>query len=491
MRARRILCDQNNEYINFGGWRLAEIAMGLFSSILKSFVSVRGRRRKRGSKRSSAAKVEGSMRPSEAEGAPKVLVASLFGSGGKEVSDRISGLLGAEGTLSTFRLSKTLKQNLRLAPLERLLLAAEEGRGWLKEETANLLIWGELEDMGTVARIRFCTLGAPEDGVPGAYGLEDTLDLSVPWAEESSDIVRAVVLAAALPVNQGPRTEMAARLKKLLASATQACAAISIETPAEYRGRTHAALGHAYATAFRFGQRKALPGALKLYEVADGLLDSGAYPGSWALLQMHWGTVLEADARSRKDVAAMDVAIKRYQSVSDTLSRDANRFDWARAQVRRAIALYKLASMVPEKTATHLKASASAFEEALTIYDRSAMPHRWAEIMSHYGVTQMALGGYGSSNAMLQQSITTFRKVLEVRKRDQQPEQWAQTMNNLGAACFGLAKRTKEEHLLEEAARCFEGAGKNYRKIPGNRKRVRVIANNLARVRAMLDQLAA
>ena len=407
------------------------------------------------------------MRPSEAEGAPKVLVASLFGSGGKEVSDRISGLLGAEGTLSTFRLSKTLKQNLRLAPLERLLLAAEEGRGWLKEETANLLIWGELEDMGTVARIRFCTLGAPEDGVPGAYGLEDTLDLSVPWAEESSDIVRAIVLAAALPVNQGPRTEMAARLKKLLASATQACAAISVETPAEYRGRTHA-----YATAFRFGQRKALPGALKLYEVADGLLDSGAYPGSWALLQMHWGTVLEADARSRKEVAAMDVAIKRYQSVSDTLSRDANRFDWARAQVRRAIALYKLASMVP-------------------IYDRSAMPHRWAEIMSHYGVTQMALGGYGSSNAMLQQSITTFRKVLEVRKRDQQPEQWAQTMNNLGAACFGLAKRTKEEHLLEEAARCFEGAGKNYRKIPGNRKRVRVIANNLARVRAMLGEGAA
>ena len=119
------------------------------------------------------------------------------------------------------------------------------------------------------------------------------------------------------------------------------------------------------------------------------------------------------------------------------------------------------------------------------------MPHRWAEIMSHYGVTQMALGGYGSSNAMLQQLISTFRKVLDVRKRDQQPEQWAQTMNNLGAACFALAKRTKEEHLLEEAARCFEGAGKNYRKIPGNKKRVRVIANNLARVRAMLDQLAA
>ena len=465
--------------------------MGLFTSILKSFVPTGRRRRRRGLKRRSAAKAEGGMRPSEADGAPKVLVASLFGSGGKEVSDRISSLLGAEGTLSTFRFSKTLKQNLRLAPMERLLLAGEEGRGWLREEGADLLIWGALEDMGTVARIRFCTLGPPEDGVPGAFGLEDTLDLSVPWAEESSDIVRAVVLAAALSVNQGPRTEMAARLKKLLAPATQACAGVSVETPAEYRGRTHAALGHAYAAAFRFGQKKALPGALTHYEVAEGLLDSSVHPGPWALLQTHWGALLEADARSRKDAAAMVVAIKRYQSISETLSRDANGLDWAKAQVRRAMALYKLASMVPEKTATQLKAAASAFEEALTVYDRNVMPHRWAEIMSHYGVTQMALGGYGSSNAMLQQSISTFRKVLEVRKRDQQPEQLAQTMNNLGASCFALAKRTKEEHLLEEAARCFEGAGKNYRKIPGNKKRVRVIANNLARVRAMLDELTA
>ena len=461
--------------------------MGLLSSILKSFIPAGGRRRKRGAKRRSAAKAEGGMRPSETDGAPKVLVASLFGSGGAEVSDRISGLLGAEGTLATFRLSKTLKQNLRLKPMERLLLAAEEGRGWLNEESAALLVWGELEDMGTVARIRLCTLAGPEEGMPGAFGLEDTLDLSVPWSEDSSDIVRAIILAAALPVTQGSRTEMVTRLKKLLAPATQACTAISAETPAEYQGRTHAALGHAYATAFRFGQKKALPGALKHYEVAEGLLDASTHAGAWALLQTHWGTVLEADARSRKDAAALEVAIQRYQSVSDTISRDANGFDWARAQVRRAMALYKLASMMPEKTATHLKASASAFEEALMIYDRNAMPHRWAEIMNHYGVTQMALGGYGSNNATLQQSITTFRNVLEVRKRDQQPEQWAQTINNLGAACFALAKRTKEEHLLEEAARCFQGAGKNYRKIPGNKKRVQVIANNLARVQAMLD----
>jgi len=461
--------------------------MGLLSSILKSFIPAGGRRRKRVAKRRSAAKAEGGMRPSDADGAPKILVASLFGSGGKEVSDRISGMLGAEGTVSTYRLDQTLKQNLRLAPLERLLLAVEEGRGWLKEETAQLLVWGELEDMGTVSRIRFCTLAGPEEGLPGTFGLEGTLDLSVPWADASSDIVRAVILAVALPVTQGSRNEMAARLKKLLAPATQACTVISTETPAEYRGRTHAALGHAYATAFRYGQKKALPGALKHYEVAEGLLDAGKHPGAWALLQVHWGAVMEADACSRKDVAAMQVAIERYRTVTETLSRDANGYDWASAQVRRAMALYKLASMVPEKTATHLKASASAFEEALTVYDRNAMPHRWAEIMNHYGVTQMALGGYGSSNAMLQQSIATFRTVLEIRKRDQQPEQWAQTINNLGAACFALAKRTKEEHLLEEAARCFQGAGKNYRKIPGNKKRVQVIANNLARVRAMLN----
>ena len=63
------------------------------------------------------------------------------------------------------------------------------------------------------------------------------------------------------------------------------------------------------------------------------------------------------------------------------------------------MALYKMATMIPEKSTEHLKSAASAFEESLTVYDKAQMP---LEVMNHYGVVQMALGGYGNAKAILQ-----------------------------------------------------------------------------------------
>jgi len=77
--------------------------------------------------------------------------------------------------------------------------------------------------------------------------------------------------------------------------------------------------------------------------------DPQASPLDWALIQTHWGAVLEADARARKDAAALETAIARYTAVTATLSRDTHGYDWALAHVRRAMALYKLASMMPAK----------------------------------------------------------------------------------------------------------------------------------------------
>ena len=104
---------------------------------------------------------------------------------------------------------------------------------------------------------------------------------------------------------------------------------------------------------------------------------------------------------------------------------------------------------------------------------------------------EMALGGYGKAEAILQQSISTFRKVLEIRKRDTEPLLWAQTANNLGAACFALAKQSQEEHLLEEASYYFQGAVQVYRKVRGQKKKAEVIQKNLMRVQQLLSENAA
>ena len=75
-------------------------------------------------------------------------------------------MLSTEGSFQTLRLEKTLKLNLRVGLLERLLLTSDEGSNWIRDEQADLMIWGEMEDMGTVARLRFLSFGASADGQP-------------------------------------------------------------------------------------------------------------------------------------------------------------------------------------------------------------------------------------------------------------------------------------------------------------------------------------
>lgn len=464
--------------------------MGLFASILKSILPSK-RQSKRRKKRRSSVQGGGGFMPSEGGSDGKVMLANLFGSGGLEISERLAGMLSRESMVQTVSAGQVLKQNLRVGFLERLLLANEEGRGWLAEEEADVLIWGAMEDMGTVARLHFLTLDANQDGQPGIFGMADTLDLPVPLTDEVGALVRAVTLAVLLPVSKGSRRALADRLVENLEPAKAALASLPEDAPEECRIAILNCLGNAYATSYRFGNKKAGAGAFEHYRAAEAMIDAKKDPMTWSVLHTHLGLMLEADAKDRKDPVGMQAAIKCYAEISKALTRDAFPQDWGLSHIRRAMALYKMASLQGAQAQAHLTEATRAFEEALMVYDRNQMPERWAEVMNHYGVALMALGGYGKSDAILQQSISTFRKVLEVRKRETSPLLWAQTANNLGAACFALAKQAKEEHLLEEASYYFQGAIKIFRKVKGQKKKAAVISKNLMRVQHMLSEDAA
>lgn len=467
--------------------------MGLLTSIFRGFLPGKSGSRKRKKKRRSRVKLAegGGFSPSSGGPQSRVLVANLFGSKGKEITERLVGIISQESGFATYHFDKALKQNLRMPLLERLLAANEQGVIWLREEKADLLIWGEMEEMGTVARIRFLSSTSAGDNQPGTFGLADTLDVPIPWPDSAGDIIRAVASAALLPVASGDRRTIAERLRTLPKAAYKALDDLPSDTPQEYKANMLMAIGNAFATSFRYGDKKALARAVACYSASDAYLSPEGTPLYWALLHSHWGALLEADARARKSIQDLATASKKYLLVTEGLARETNSFDWALAHVRYAMALYKLASIDGAHASAHLKGAASSFDEALTVYDRSILPLRWAEVMNHYGVVQMSLGGLGSNNAMLQQAITSFRKALEVRTQELFPMEWAQTTNNLGAACFALAKRTKEDVLFEEAATCFEGAIEVYRQRPGQKKRAKVIFSNLTKVREILGPAAA
>lgn len=461
--------------------------MGLLSTILRSFGP---KRRKRKKKRTGATRAGGGFRPSDGA-ATSVLIADLHGSGGAEIADRLATIVGNEAALSVLRIKKSVTLNPRLGLVERLLLAHDEAKTILAEESATILLSGEMEELGTVARLRF--LPDPKStGDQGAiFGLADALDLPIPFTPACGDLLRGVAVAVALPIYAGARSELLSRLEKHLQSGEAVLGELPEDFLSEHKAAILTALGVAHATAYRFGAKKAATEATKAFEAAAALTSAEATPVQWALVQMHWAALVETDAKKRKDVEVLKSAAERYKTVSETLGRDGHSYDWALANVRRGQVYYRLATQVPAKTQAYLKAAAKAFEEALSVYDRSLMPVRWAEVTNHLGVAQMALGSFGNGNAMLQEAITTFRKVKEVYKRDTAPLLWAQTSNNLGAACVALAKRTKEDYLLDEAAVNFKGAMGVFRHLPRQKKRAEMIANNLSRVERMLGEDAA
>ncbi len=462
--------------------------MGLFSSILKSFKPSRRLKKKR--RRKGAKRASGGFRPTDG-GGTSILIADIYGSGGPEISERLSKMIGNEAALSVLRINTAIRLNPRVGLAERLMLAADEGAKLLAAEKANILVWGEMEELGTVARIRLLVDPklAGEHGI--VFGLGDTLDLPVPIPQGSGDLLRAFTVAAALPVYGGSRGDLLARLGTHLKGAEAVMGDLPEDFHPEHKASMYTDIGVAYATAYKFGNKKAGANATKAFETAAALTAPDKMPLEWARTQMHWAAFMETDAKLRKDVATLEAVASRYKTVAANLGRDGNSTDWALANLRRGKVLYRLATQVPAKTSEYLKAAAAAFEEALTVYDRSLVPMRWAEVTNHLGVAQMALGSFAGGNAMLQEAITTFRKVKEVYKRDTSPLLWAQTSNNLGAACVALAKRTKEDYLLDEAAVNFKGAMEVFRRLPRQKKRATMIANNLHRVERMLAADAA
>ncbi len=77
-----------------------------------------------------------------------------------------------------------------------------------------------------------------------------------------------------------------------------------------------------FATSVRFGDKKAVAGAVDNYERANALLSPERSPMMWAIVQTHWASVLEANARTSKDPEALQAAVARYAAVTDALARD-------------------------------------------------------------------------------------------------------------------------------------------------------------------------
>lgn len=416
-----------------------------------------------------------------------IAVGTLDGAGGPAVSARLLALLGRLKAVEARRWEKVLKPTGPGNLAQKLLAAADLGREWLTAEGVDLLIWGECD--GKAAVLRFLPAKADAEGRPGSFGLGDTLELPAVLPDNLGAVLAATVLAAAAGAREGQRY----RISLLLGEAVDRANPF-IEIPPEGLAPVQLAsvfigLGNAFGMMFRLTSDVGrLRRSTEAYMGAAARCPKEEAPLAWALGQNHLAANLEALAEATHAAEPLDAAAKAYQAVAETLGRGNYPHDWALAQMRLGLVLGKLAVKVPGR-AKDLKDAVVAFENALQVITREAMPGRWAELQNHLGAAYLALGEQLQGNSGLEAAAQAFRRALEVRRRDLAPLLWAQSANNLGAAAFALAKRTGDAALLNEAHACFEGAIEVYAH-EGRAKTVQVIENNLLRVERLLQTRA-
>lgn len=461
----------------------------MFANVLKWMMPARrkkpSRRKVRGAERISA----NTFAPTADQGAsrPRVLIADLDGDAGGRMTARATEMLGQSEALEVFRANQPLKQVRVGDMVMRLTAAAGEGQAWLAEQSADLLVWGEVE--ATAARLRFLPLVPSADNLPGAVGLGDSLDLPIDFGAPLAPILCAAVLAAVGPTFKGMRGLVSKGLQTALGDAAGLLKQMPTGmTPGQY-ATALSCLGNACGADFRLGggdQR--LDHAISAYSMALKHVTTTEMPVIWAVTQSHLAAALRSKGEKFDSDETLIEAVAAYKLITETLSRGAHAFDWALAQVNLGLVLYRLGTR--SGRGGYLNEAGKAFEEALTVYKKETMPGRWGEVCNQYGVVLMALGEQVTGNVVLELAVKRFRKALEVRKREQAPLLWAQTVNNLGAACFTLAKRNGEVPLMREAVVCFEGAIDIYTQ-SGATKKAEIIRNNLSRVERLVQTRSA
>ena len=450
--------------------------MGLFKSLFGF-----GRGKGKAKSKRKAKRVGGGFVPTDVSGsAASIVLAEVDGAGGDKITQHLASVFGAITDVAVYRRNQAIKLNPKAPLFNALQEAAKTGSDWLREDEADLLVWGGTVDLGTAVQLRFLPVGAAE-GAASTFGPLDHLTLPIPMPRDLDKLILVSAMGCLLPVHRGARKQLAAVLESEMAALERVWQSPPhLEPP--HMASCLTCYGNVCLSLWRVGLKKYLARALKAYQDAVTTVDKRQDVLQWAMAQNHFANALQMKATQDADPDAFAAAAAAYHEVADALGRENYPNEWALALINMAMVLYKIGNK--ETTPARLKEAAEAFENALSAFSVELNPGRWAEAMNGYGTVLLALAERMQGPQMAEKAVEAFKQALDVRKKEIVPLLWAQTANNLGAACFALAKRQPSKELVADAQKYFSGASEIYR-AAGNQKRVIVIEKNLQRVKQL------
>lgn len=344
------------------------------------------------------------------------------------------------------------------------------------DERADVVIWGATAHDG----LHLNLAAANDDGRWAALALAERLLLPGELDDAASALLEAAVLAAIEPATETRRGQRRDLLEEAMRAAKAAVRRPGLSN--RQQAAALAAIGQAAATlaltsdewhqtaadAFQAALRK-LSGRER-----DEVLEA-ALLGRLAALH-----AIRAEGSS--DEKHLEAAVAAQRAALEALPRAIFPQDWAMAQYRLGLGLYRL-DLRCGRTES-LKESFSAFQAALQVFTRAEMPGRWAEVMNNLALALQVYGDQMRSPEVLAKAIEACRAALEVRTREADPLGWAATQNTLGAALFLYDKHGEGTEHLDTAAASLRAAAAVYRSL-GAQRLAAVAGKNLARVEGL------
>jgi hypothetical protein len=418
-----------------------------------------------------------------------VLVAAMNGDNADGAASlALYKILDAHPTLKV----KPLPRPFQLDNLEDLAQATAlqtNARHAIADENADLLVWGDVGKDGY--RLRLTTINPPDEERAGTFGLSTRIELPLAL----SDIQSALLQAACLAAGEAQTEVQRAAVRRLLPAAASPLEAAVAKPPVSW------SMGQQRSLLFVYGHVCAVCGqvvapsqagewfqkAVSAYKAAEKRL--GRTDPAWesALIHKALAAALTVWAERSKDQARdlLEQAVPQWRMAGEGLNRATMPQEWAAAQTRLGVALYRLDLLTGDTEL--LRESIQVLQAALQVHTKAEYPQRWADLMNVIAQVLEVYGDQLKNPAVLQRAIDACHLVLEVRTRERTPLAWAATRNTLGSTLFlmdrhggGIDHLTDAEQVLSEALEVFT--------LHGAKGPAQVAARNLAHVRKLAEE---
>ena len=392
-----------------------------------------------------------------------ILVAKLEGdkdgSQTRHIRSSLISQFGEQSQIDVLFRDETLA--MRSGNLQAEISEAEKcGQKWLKQQRADVLIWGEVGASDKVLRLRFLSQSGDGGGTK-AYRLNEVLELPANF-NANLDAVLAVQAATLIkPIYERSGEALANVIEPIVAKLRP----LAENPPASFADKDKAKLWHAFANGEqRLGEERGrnteLETAIRYYRKVLEVSTREHVPLDWAATQNNLGTALRNLGERESSTTRLNEAVAVYREALKELTRERVPLDWAATQNNLGSALESLGEW--EAGTARLDEAVAAFREALKERTRERVPLDWARTQNNLGTALLRLGERESGTARLEEAVAVYREALKELTRERVPLDWATTQNNLGTALTRLGERESGTARLEEAVAAYREALKEW-----------------------------